>query len=128
MRGRCYDPKNKAFKDYGGRGITVCAAWRGDYSRFLADVGRRPSPRHSIGRILNGGNYEPGNVQWETPVEQNSNRRSNNIIEIDGERLTLAEWSRRSGVHRATVGNRLRSGWTPRRAIFAPAGARRDAA
>jgi hypothetical protein len=59
MRQRCYNPKCKAFRNYGGRGISVCELWLNSYPAFLADMGRRPSPDHSLDRIDNNGNYEP---------------------------------------------------------------------
>lgn len=72
---RCENPNVKAFSRYGGRGITVCEAWRNSFEAFLADVGRRPSARHSIDRYPNNdGNYEPGNVRWATPPEQMLNK------------------------------------------------------
>ena len=76
MIGRCSNPKNKAFRYYGGRGIVVCDRWRHDFTAFLADMGQRPSPKHSIDRINNDGNYEPGNCRWATQSEQvrNSSR------------------------------------------------------
>lgn len=77
MRARCYNPKSIGYKNYGGRGIAVCEAWRNDFRTFLADVGPKPSPRHSLDRIDNDGNYEPGNCKWSTPKEQVHNRRWN---------------------------------------------------
>jgi hypothetical protein len=62
MRQRCYDQKAPRFADYGGRGIVVCDAWRGSFERFLADVGRKPTPQHCLDRRDNDGHYEPGNV------------------------------------------------------------------
>jgi hypothetical protein len=72
---RCKNPKNPRWKDYGGRGVTVCARWRDSFEAFLADMGPRPSSEHSIDRINNDGNYEPGNVRWATRAEQYANRR-----------------------------------------------------
>lgn len=74
MKQRCTDPKHKSFNDYGGRGITVCDRWQ-DYKNFLADMGRKPSPRHSIDRSDNNGNYEPSNCRWALPLEQRLNSR-----------------------------------------------------
>jgi hypothetical protein len=73
---RCHNPNATRYKDWGGRGITVCEEWRNNYEAFLAHIGRKPSPRHSIDRFPNNsGNYEPGNVRWATPREQNLNQR-----------------------------------------------------
>lgn len=75
MKSRCLNPNVPNFKYYGGRGIRICDEWRDDYEAFLAHVGRRPSPKHSIDRINNDGHYEPGNVRWATSLQQRHNRR-----------------------------------------------------
>jgi len=74
MRARCTNRKCKDFPDYGGRGITVCDHWK-SFANFLADMGPKPSPQHSIDRRDNDGNYEPGNCRWATALEQRHNRR-----------------------------------------------------
>ena len=75
MLARCSNPRNDAYADYGGRGIAVCARWQ-KFENFLADMGLRPSQKHSIDRINNDGNYEPGNCRWATPTQQARNHRT----------------------------------------------------
>jgi hypothetical protein len=75
MKTRCYNPKCQRYPSYGGRGISICDRWRNSYEAFLADMGRKPSPDHSLDRKNVNGNYEPGNCRWATDDEQRMNKR-----------------------------------------------------
>ena len=77
IKQRCTNNENPAYKSYGGRGISVCERWCNSFENFLADMGPRPSPKHSIDRIDVNGNYEPGNCRWVTGSVQAINRRPN---------------------------------------------------
>lgn len=124
MRARCNNPKNRGYVRYGGRGIRVCSEWD-SFETFLADVGRRPSPEHSIDRIDNDGHYEPGNVRWATREEQAKNTCRNRRIAFDGKLLMLKEWAEVTGIGRTTILERLKAGWTVERALTEPVRGRR---
>lgn len=81
MKTRCLNPNNGRYHRYGGRGITICSEWRESFEAFFAHVGPRPSAGHTLDRINNDGNYEPGNVRWATPQQQAMNRSTNRPIE-----------------------------------------------
>lgn len=74
MKDRCLNPSSASWKNYGGRGVTVCQSWIDSFESFLADVGERPEGT-SLDRIDNDGNYEPGNVRWADASTQQGNRR-----------------------------------------------------
>ena len=115
---RCTNPKYKGWKNYGGRGIIVCERWMNDFIDFLADVGYRPSSRHSLDRYPNNnGNYEPGNVRWATRPQQNRNSRSNKLITIGGRTLCIQDWVNETGIPSPTLRYRLRQGMKPEDAI-----------
>jgi hypothetical protein len=110
MKRRCLNPEYPLFKDYGGRGITVCAEWRDSFSRFLEDMGKRPTPKHSIERENNDGNYEPSNCVWATREEQSRNRRSNIKLTHDGLTMNMAEWSRHLAIPYGSLQDRFYRG------------------
>jgi hypothetical protein len=76
MKTRCYNPNGKDWRNYGGRGISVCQEWLDSFEAFRDHIGPMPTPKHTVDRINTNGNYEPGNVRWATQSEQMSNRRS----------------------------------------------------
>ena len=106
MKQRCYYKSNNRYDRYGGRGIVVCDRWKTNFQNFLEDMGKRPSPKHSIDRINNDGNYEPSNCRWASNLEQ-SNNRSNRIIDYNGLSLTIREWSSKLGISYKTLRQRI---------------------
>lgn len=109
---------SKDHERYQGRGISCCERWN-SYENFLSDMGRRPSPKHSLDRIDNNGDYEPGNCRWATKKQQARNRRTNRVIEYNGIILCVAEWSEKLGLAQATINQRLTLGWSAERALTA---------
>lgn len=119
---RCENPNNTFWHRYGGRGIRVCERWRNCYEAFLSDMGRKPSPRHSIDRINNDGNYERGNCRWATASEQGRNKgfveKAGKPVTVDGVWYkSLAAACRARCVKASTVRDRLYAGWNLEDAI-----------
>lgn len=115
---RCHTPTCDAYWRYGGRGIIVCDRWRNSFENFLADMGPRPSPKHSIDRYPdNNGNYEPGNCRWATDKEQMTNTSFNHFVEYNGKTQCLTDWSRETGINVCTLYQRLRKGY-PKDQVF----------
>lgn len=112
MKKRCYDPKQPAYKNYGGRGIKLCDEWL-DFSKFYSwAMANGYTDELTIDRIDVNGNYEPSNCRWATHKEQNNNTRRSRLLTYDGETLTLSQWSEKTGINHATLWDRLNSGWT----------------
>jgi hypothetical protein len=109
MQQRCENPRNPRYRHYGGRGIRVCDRWQ-LFENFYADMGKRPTSKHSIDRIDNNGHYAPENCRWATNQEQLQNTRRNVYVELHGERMTVAEAARRSGLYVHTLYARLERG------------------
>ena len=109
MLRRCQQESAANYHSYGGRGITVCERWL-VYENFLADMGRRPSSRHSIERVNVNGNYEPGNCIWATKEVQVNNTTRNVIHEVNGQRLTNTQLAAQMNVTPGTIAYRLKQG------------------
>lgn len=103
MMNRCYREDVVEYQNYGARGIRVCDRWRfGENGKhpfvcYIEDTGEQPSPAHSIDRIDNDGNYEPGNVRWATKAQQMANRRTSIHAIIGGVRVPLVKYAGRLG-------------------------------
>lgn len=110
MSDRCRNPNNLRFKQYGGRGITVCESWR-TFDGFLADMGECPDGC-SIDRIDPNGNYEPGNCRWATEAVQQNNRTANRMIAFGGKTQSMADWAREVGIKPGTLRYRIEKGWS----------------
>jgi hypothetical protein len=107
MIGRCTDPTHHAYKNYGGRGIKVCAEWLDDPAKFVADMGECPADMQ-LDRINNDGNYEPTNCRWVDRKTQIRNRRNTIFFTQDGVTKRLIEWSEELGVSYDVLNSRLR--------------------
>lgn len=118
MKYRCLNPNCHAYALYGGRGITVCEQWM-QFDGFLRDMGESPDG-YSLDRIDVNGNYEPGNVRWATVIQQARNRRNNNLLQFNGETLTIAEWSEITGLGWETIKSRIKRGWSVGDALTLP--------
>ena len=120
MRQRCSNPKAPNYACYGGRGIKVCKEWE-SFPKFLADMGKRPSKKHTIERINNSLGYEPKNCAWVLVKSQARNRRDNHNITINGETHCLVCWCEFFDQNYDLAKERInRLGWDPFRALTTP--------
>lgn len=113
MNGRCSNPKNLAYDDYGGRGITVCDEWRESFDAFRDwAIAHGYSDTLTIDRFPNpNGNYEPGNCRWANMTQQARNRRNTRYVNYQGARCALAELAEQFGIRVSTLAHRLGKGW-----------------
>lgn len=112
MKRRCYNSSYRDYHLYGGRGITICKRWLDAFTNFLEDMGEKPSSEHSIERIDNDGDYEPGNCKWATAMEQGQNTRKTLLLTCNGETMGLRAWARKLGIAHRTIAWRLEQGWS----------------
>ena len=117
---RCENPKSAGFASYGGRGITICREWRESYTRFLIDMGPRPSTAHSIERKNNDLGYAKNNCVWATRVEQSNNQRKTLRVVWNGETIAVSLLARRIGMKPQELRDRLARGWTLEEAVTRP--------
>jgi len=124
MKDRCLRSTHKSFPNYGGRGISVCKTWLESFPQFLADMGQRPSPEHSIEREDNDGNYEPGNCVWALQSKQINNRRTTVRLTFRGETKSVSEWALELGFSLRLLQCRLQRGWSIDRTLTESVGSR----
>lgn len=123
MIDRCRRPENRSYRDYGGRGVSVCPRWRlGEAGKtgfecFVEDLGPRPTAQHTIERVDNAGNYEPGNCMWLGKGDQSKNRRGVKLVRIGDRAQTIPDWCAETGVGYWTAIRRIKRGWPPDRAV-----------
>ena len=116
---RCYDENHKSYKNYGGRGISVCERWRESFDAFCCDMGDRPSQSHSIDRIDNDGDYCKSNCKWSTPKGQANNRRSTVRLFAFGEEKPLSDFLGEYEISPSTFFNRVSVlGWDVETALI----------
>ena len=113
---RCTDKSNKDYKNYGGRGISVCGRWK-DIDLFIFDMGSRPDGG-TIDRKDNNKNYSKSNCRWATRTEQVRNRRVTKYLTLNGETLTMKQWSEKIGITYSSLHQRVNSlGWSVKKAL-----------
>lgn len=121
MKERSFNKNNPGYKNYGARGIIMCKRWL-KFENFYADMGPRPSLKHSIDRINNDKSYSRSNCRWATLKQQANNKRNSRKITFNGETKTLAQWSESTGLLITTIFNRIkRNNWSIKRALTEPA-------
>ena len=118
MRSRCLNPNHHAYRNYGGRGIKICARWE-SFNAFLTDMGERPLDG-TLDRIDVNGNYEPANCRWLPRREQTRNQRTTMTLTHNGHTDTLRGWARRLGMDKSSLKTRLDGGWPLDKALSTP--------
>lgn len=119
MKTRCFNPRYRRYRDYGGRGITVCDRWRDSYAAFREDMGLCPAG-FTLDRIDTNGPYAPSNCRWASTLTQANNTRVNHRLSLGGQSLTVAQWERQLGFRAGTLKRRLLRGWTAESALTTP--------
>jgi len=120
IKQRCGNPNAGCYPRYGGRGIKVCERWLESFDNFFEDMGPRPSRYHSIDRINNDGNYEPGNCRWATQIVQSHNSTASTNLTLNGETKCIAEWAAQAGIGVKSMYTRLANGWSLEKAVTTP--------
>lgn len=127
IKDRCYNPKNKSYHRYGGRGINVCQEWLDDYNAFeIWALSNGFQENLAIDRIDNDGDYSPNNCRFVSLKENNQNRRTTTFYTINGETKNLQQWCDKYGLKRGTVVTRLQHGMPIEQALTKPVNSGRN--
>jgi len=110
MKQRCTNPKTPFYKNYGGRGVKICASWMNSFEAFVSDMGLPPSPKHTIDRKNNDGDYCPENCHWADQFQQHRNQRTSINITVRGETNTPKMWARKLGINFQRITYAFRKG------------------
>lgn len=121
IKNRCTNTNDRAYPDYGGRGIKVCDEWLNDFMAFYNwSMDNGYGDNLTIDRIDNNGNYEPSNCRWTDVKTQCNNRRSNHLVTYKGRTQTVAEWEHELGFKKDILLCRFSLGWSVEKAIETP--------
>lgn len=122
MKERCYNINHNQYKDYGGRGISICEEWKDNFISFYNwAISNGYSDDLTIDRIDNNKNYCPENCKWSTRKEQNNNQRTNHLLTYNHKTQTMAQWAEEIGLNPHTLQTRISRGWSVQDALFGKA-------
>jgi hypothetical protein len=120
-KSRCFNPNDKAFKYYGGRGIIMCSNWADSFVNFLQDMASGWAPGLTLDRVDNKKGYEPGNCRWVSWKDQQNNRRNNRLLTHLGVTHTLTQWAEQLGIPERLLSSRLNGlKWSVEKALTEP--------
>ena len=123
IKGRCLNPRNKRYKYYGGRGITICQEWIDSFPKFLEDIGKRPYPKATLDRIDVNKGYFKENCRWTDWVTQSQNRRSAHLLTYKGKTMSMRQWAEETGLPLKRIKQRiLNYHWSVEKTLETPDG------
>jgi hypothetical protein len=127
MLARCNNPNSESYRNYGGRGVTVCSRWDpkkgGSFENFLTDMGERPDPTYHLDKEavnMASMEYGPDTTRWVPRIENNRRKRNCRFIEFNGKRMTVSEWAQELGVNSWLIQQRLDLGWSIEKTLTMP--------
>ena len=119
MLARCNNKKNKQYKNYGGRGITVCKRWY-TFKLFIEDMGQRPGANSTLERINNNSGYSLANCKWATRHTQSRNTRRCRMLTFNNITKCLSDWAAHLGMTHSSIRYRIDKGWSLHKTLTTP--------